>query len=451
MRKTIALATGIIAFALTLGAIGCAFSSENATERGVAYNQGATPEPTAISTLSVTTEPTALPTPSPTPEAPPPTTYLLPCGPAAWAPIDEPTRPVLDWSRNGAYILFNAGNVIYRAASDGSSLNIITDADRSADIDNSSEMVLGMYAEASPDGSRIVYATCEYATEDAFRDDFSRHYFPDYRDDFLSYDYEIAAINMDGSNPGRLTQNLAIDHYPAWSPDGSAIAFISGRDRNDRYHKGGLKLTNSDGTHVRDLHGAAFYSPRWSPDGERIAFIGYSSRNIGATALHTATRDGGRIRDMIDAAGSPSWSPDGRRLAFVSATEDGLLELRTIAEDGGDVRKVYEFDKQAWNYRAMGVSWSPSDSGFIVATYSPYPEAFVIGHDGSVIQRFVESYAEWSADGERIAVVAWFGHVGYTRAKPPGNVWLYTVDPDGSDRRELVIIGDDGEPRAANP
>ena len=321
-------------------------------------------------------------------------------------------------------------------------------------------MALGLYAEASPDGSRIVYTTCEYATEDTFRDEVSLHHFPDYRDDFLSYNYEVAVINVDGSNPGRVTENLDIDHYPAWSPDGSAIAFIG---------KGGLNLANIDGTHVRNLYGATLYPPQWSPDSERIAFIGSLGsryRRVGtrvdpAHALYVITADGLLIRDLADAVGAPSWSPDGHRLAFIAASnseDDGLfaLELHTISESGENVRKISEIDGKFGMIHGTGVSgvsWSPGDLGFIVATLNggPRAEVFVIGNDGSALQRIENRYAEWSPDGTRIAVVAWYGYVGYTRTKPLDNVWLYTVAPDGSDRRDLVIIGDDGEPMAANP
>ena len=317
-------------------------------------------------------------------------------------------------------------------------------------------MEAGLYAETSPDGSRVVYATCEYATEDTSRDKVSLYYFPDYRDDFLSYNYEIAAIDMDGSDPVRLTQNLAIDHYPAWSPDGSAIAFISNEDRDVRYHKGGLRLTNLDGTQVMDLREAAFYPPQWSPNSERIAFVGSlgsGSRSYAAHALYVITADGLLIQDLADTVGAPSWSPDGQRLAFMATPGDvdsfgyyGPLELRSISESGDDARAITTIDEDILAEDVTAVSWSPSGSGFIVTT--SYSGAFVIGSDGSELQRLRKSYAEWSPDGKRIAVVAWSGHVGYTLA---GNFWLYTIAPDGSDRRDLVIIGDDGEPRAANP
>ena len=38
---------------------------------------------------------------------------------------------------------------------------------------------------------------------------------------------EIYVMNADGSNPTRLTNNSDVDFLPAWSPDGTSIAFVS--------------------------------------------------------------------------------------------------------------------------------------------------------------------------------------------------------------------------------
>src|SRR3972149_3275713 len=86
--------------------------------------------------------------------------------------------------------------------------------------------------------------------------------------------YEIYAMNADGSGQTRLTNNAATEYGPAWSPDGTKIAFWSDRDGNWEVY-----AMNADGSGQTRLTNNSAWdaAPAWSPDGTKIAF--YSSRD----------------------------------------------------------------------------------------------------------------------------------------------------------------------------
>jgi TolB protein len=73
---------------------------------------------------------------------------------------------------------------------------------------------------------------------------------------------EIYVMNADGSGETNLTNNPGNESYPAWSPDGKLIAFVS--DRDGKYE---IYVMNPDGSGLTNLtdNPEHDWAPDWSP------------------------------------------------------------------------------------------------------------------------------------------------------------------------------------------
>jgi dipeptidyl aminopeptidase/acylaminoacyl peptidase len=154
-------------------------------------------------------------------------------------------------------------------------------------------------------------------------------------------DSDIYVMNPDGTGQINLTHNGVSDSGPVWSPDGRKIAFSSDRDFNlpfdldaeDEY--AAIYVINADGTDPTRLTDAVAFDwrPVWSPDGTKIAFHG------GDSDIYVMNADGTDPTPLTNGPAVnwyPAWSPDGARIAFQSTRYDpGGGRLRPV---GGRLR-----------------------------------------------------------------------------------------------------------------
>ena len=147
---------------------------------------------------------------------------------------------------------------------------------------------------------------------------------------------EIFSVPAKDGSWRNLTRSPGVaDRSPAWSPDGSSIAWF-----NDSAGEYGLVISKTDGSKVRhiELPSPSFYfHPEWSPDGKRLAFVDANRRVLivnveSGDVSHIDTDRIGHPARSIDAA----WSPDSRWVSYVWPLDNRF-------------RAVFMFDTESGN------------------------------------------------------------------------------------------------------
>ena len=236
---------------------------------------------------------------------------------------------------------------------------------------------------------------------------------------------DIWAINIDGTAEAQLTEDPASDRRPAWSRDGTKIVFDS-----DRAGSHDIWIMNADGSDQRQLTtspGEEMFAS-FNPDGSQVIFYGYEG---GRNDIWTMDTDGSNLQSLTSsladetqsqctfACHTPAYSPDGETIAF-HADKDGARNIWVMDADGNNPRQLTTTSSSG-DINNFLPSWSP-DGRIIFQAEKPVAltirtDIRMINPDGSDEVTLFTEVAHggpfvWSPDGTRVALHSQRGGAG---------------------------------------
>ncbi len=149
--------------------------------------------------------------------------------------------------------------------------------------------------------------------------------------------FQIWTMNADSTNQIQMTNIPGGACQPAWSSDGSQLAFTSPcSGRKDSYPGSSIYIMNADGTdpHLLPVPPSpnGDYDPAWSPDGQKIAFTSLRNGRSHIFVYNFQTALLSEVSTTVFPDKQPSWSPSGKQIAFIRQNPNG--QVWWMGDDG---------------------------------------------------------------------------------------------------------------------
>ena len=255
---------------------------------------------------------------------------------------------------------------------------------------------------------------------------------------------EIFIMDYDGTNVRQITNHRSIAMAPAWSPDGSKIAY-------SLYNKGRNNVKNLDlfeydfATNAirmlsnrKTMNSGAAYSPNGRTIALTMNFLG----NPEIFTLTAGSKDVTRLTKSMGFDVDPSWSPDGSKIVFVS-TRSGPSMIFSMSADGSNVQRL----TFAGKYNATP-NWSPRNNKIAFSSWvDGVFDIFLMNPDGTNLERLSkgQGYNEdpfFSPDGNFVVF----------SSNRTGSSNIYAMNIEGSYVKRLTFgLGNCSSPKWSNP
>jgi serine/threonine protein kinase/Tol biopolymer transport system component len=219
-----------------------------------------------------------------------------------------------------------------------------------------------------------------------------------------SGDLDIYIMDVDGSHFRQLTGTSGAERGPAWSPDGSQIAYYGAATKNGNYD---IFIINVDGTGLINLTNTPEVDekyPTWSPDGIQLAF---HSNLDGDYDLYLINRDGTGLRAITtndDDDLGPDWSPEGTQIVFHTDAWDKQYEIAILNLTTGQVRRLTDSDDNN-----TFPTWSPDGKQIaynVISSLNGSVNIYILNMDTGASRQLTtgpqNAFPDWSPDGASI-------------------------------------------------
>jgi len=148
--------------------------------------------------------------------------------------------------------------------------------------------------------------------------------------------YRLQVADADGYNPQTILTSREPIMSPAWSADGSRIAYVSFEKKLSAVY---IQTVSSGQRELVASYPGINGAPAWSPDGRQLALTLSKDGEPDIYILDIDSRSLRKLTRSYSIDTEPVWSPDGRSIVFTS-DRGGKPQLYSVALDGGTVRRL---------------------------------------------------------------------------------------------------------------